>query len=176
MPGSTLESALLPLGERLWCEQCREALQERIRTLIVQWSVVKVRASPLADLAGLTLRSARREPYELSVSFRVPRTSQDGVRPRALLCIPTSSSLCMPESRHCMTTCRPRHSRRYTTVTLYNTDHFPLFSHVSLLFLPIAHPVLRIETRESASNQRAYTYPVFTDAPFFLSYATVSYE
>ncbi|KAF8497340.1 hypothetical protein JB92DRAFT_1027999 [Gautieria morchelliformis] len=41
MPGSTLESALSPLGERLWCEQCRGALQERIRTLIVQWSVVK---------------------------------------------------------------------------------------------------------------------------------------
>ena len=42
MPGSTLESALTPLGERLWCEECRGALQERIRTLIVQWSVVKV--------------------------------------------------------------------------------------------------------------------------------------
>lgn len=46
MPGSTLESALTPLGERLWCEQCREALQERIRTLIVQWSVVKVCKEP----------------------------------------------------------------------------------------------------------------------------------
>ncbi|GJJ07043.1 hypothetical protein Clacol_001241 [Clathrus columnatus] len=41
MPGSTLESALSPLGERLWCDLCREALQERIRTLIIQWSVVK---------------------------------------------------------------------------------------------------------------------------------------
>lgn len=42
MPGSTLESALSPLAERLWCNLCRESLQERIRTLIVQWSVVKV--------------------------------------------------------------------------------------------------------------------------------------
>jgi len=42
MPGSTLESALAPLGERLWCDQCRESLQERVRQLIVQWSVVKV--------------------------------------------------------------------------------------------------------------------------------------
>ncbi|KAF8524567.1 hypothetical protein BU17DRAFT_74698 [Hysterangium stoloniferum] len=42
MPGSTLESTLLPLGERLGCERCRESLEERIRTLIVQWSVVKV--------------------------------------------------------------------------------------------------------------------------------------
>ncbi|KAF8583449.1 hypothetical protein K439DRAFT_56447 [Ramaria rubella] len=40
--GSTLESALTPLGARLWCKQCCEVLQERIRTLIVQWSVVKV--------------------------------------------------------------------------------------------------------------------------------------
>ncbi|KIJ57148.1 hypothetical protein M422DRAFT_57577 [Sphaerobolus stellatus SS14] len=52
MAGSTLESALSPLAERLWCDQCRQSLQERVRQLIVQWSVVKVRfySSPLVAL------------------------------------------------------------------------------------------------------------------------------
>lgn len=38
---SAMESALAPLGEQLSCEQCKLVLQERIKTLIVQWSVVK---------------------------------------------------------------------------------------------------------------------------------------
>ncbi|KAG9317527.1 P-loop containing nucleoside triphosphate hydrolase protein [Chiua virens] len=38
---STLESALAPLGDRLSCESCRQTLQERLKTLIVQWSAVK---------------------------------------------------------------------------------------------------------------------------------------
>ncbi|KAI6034192.1 hypothetical protein BKA83DRAFT_26402 [Pisolithus microcarpus] len=38
---STIESALAPLGEQLSCEQCKLALHERLKTLIVQWSVVK---------------------------------------------------------------------------------------------------------------------------------------
>ncbi|KAH7887791.1 hypothetical protein F5I97DRAFT_1805344 [Phlebopus sp. FC_14] len=40
---STMESALAPLGEQLACEQCQLALQDRLKSLIVQWSVVKVR-------------------------------------------------------------------------------------------------------------------------------------
>ncbi|KAF9247245.1 hypothetical protein BU15DRAFT_84774 [Melanogaster broomeanus] len=38
---STIESALAPLSEQLSCESCRRALQDRLKTLIVQWSVVK---------------------------------------------------------------------------------------------------------------------------------------
>ncbi|KAF8842293.1 hypothetical protein BDN67DRAFT_926703 [Paxillus ammoniavirescens] len=38
---STMESALGPLGEQLSCESCRRALHDRLKTLIVQWSVVK---------------------------------------------------------------------------------------------------------------------------------------
>ncbi|KAI6140945.1 hypothetical protein EDD17DRAFT_1712878 [Pisolithus thermaeus] len=38
---SSMESALAPLGEQVSCEQCKLALQERLKTLIVQWSVVK---------------------------------------------------------------------------------------------------------------------------------------
>jgi len=38
---STMESALTPLTEHLTCEQCRQVLSERIKTLVVQWSVVK---------------------------------------------------------------------------------------------------------------------------------------
>ncbi|KAH7930105.1 hypothetical protein BV22DRAFT_1055790 [Leucogyrophana mollusca] len=38
---STMESALGPLGEQLSCDLCRKALQDRLKNLIVQWSVVK---------------------------------------------------------------------------------------------------------------------------------------
>ncbi|KAK2466167.1 hypothetical protein APHAL10511_001809 [Amanita phalloides] len=38
---STMESALRPLTEHLTCEQCQQVLRERIKNLIVQWSVVK---------------------------------------------------------------------------------------------------------------------------------------
>ncbi|KAG5343079.1 hypothetical protein C0989_000069 [Termitomyces sp. Mn162] len=41
---STMESALRPLEEHLVCEDCKAALQTRIRTLVVQWAMVKVRA------------------------------------------------------------------------------------------------------------------------------------
>jgi hypothetical protein len=42
---STMESALSPLGEHLSCDLCRSALKDRIKNLIVQWSVVKARIS-----------------------------------------------------------------------------------------------------------------------------------
>ncbi|PPQ71773.1 hypothetical protein CVT26_007607 [Gymnopilus dilepis] len=38
---STMESALRPLAEHLTCEDCRQALRDRIKNLVVQWSVVK---------------------------------------------------------------------------------------------------------------------------------------
>lgn len=46
---NTMESALAPLGDQLSCEQCRIALQERLKTLVMQWSVVKVRIRPLSQ-------------------------------------------------------------------------------------------------------------------------------
>ncbi|KIK65324.1 hypothetical protein GYMLUDRAFT_239867 [Collybiopsis luxurians FD-317 M1] len=36
-----LESALAPLGEHLSCDLCKQGLNDRIKNLIVQWSVVK---------------------------------------------------------------------------------------------------------------------------------------
>ncbi|KAJ3811246.1 hypothetical protein F5876DRAFT_76025 [Lentinula aff. lateritia] len=39
---SFLESALTPLAEHLTCELCKESLNERIRDLVVHWSIVKV--------------------------------------------------------------------------------------------------------------------------------------
>ncbi|KAH9921274.1 hypothetical protein B0H21DRAFT_701705 [Amylocystis lapponica] len=44
---SSMESALCPLAEHLSCEVCRSSLGERIKQLIIQWSVVKVGACPL---------------------------------------------------------------------------------------------------------------------------------
>ncbi|KAF8639758.1 hypothetical protein AX17_001020 [Amanita inopinata Kibby_2008] len=38
---STMESALHPLTEHLACEQCQHVLRDRIKNLIIQWSVVK---------------------------------------------------------------------------------------------------------------------------------------
>ena len=37
-----MESALTPLTEHLTCDQCRHVLAERIKTLVIQWSFVKV--------------------------------------------------------------------------------------------------------------------------------------
>ncbi|OBZ76566.1 hypothetical protein A0H81_03701 [Grifola frondosa] len=41
---SSMEAALCPLGNHLSCDVCQKALGERIKQLIVQWSVVRVRA------------------------------------------------------------------------------------------------------------------------------------
>jgi len=38
---STMESALNPLEEHLTCDLCRQSLKERVKNLVVQWSVVK---------------------------------------------------------------------------------------------------------------------------------------
>lgn len=42
MSASTIESSLHPLADHLSCEVCKQSLRERIRDLVVQWSVVKV--------------------------------------------------------------------------------------------------------------------------------------
>ncbi|KAF8192547.1 hypothetical protein BJ912DRAFT_1021817 [Pholiota molesta] len=39
---SSMESALRPLAEHLTCEHCQQSLRDRIKNLVVQWSVVKV--------------------------------------------------------------------------------------------------------------------------------------
>ena len=38
-----MESALCPLADHLCCDICKKSLAERVKQLIVQWSVVKVR-------------------------------------------------------------------------------------------------------------------------------------
>lgn len=37
-----IESALYSLNDHLSCENCKTALRDRIKQLIVQWAVVKV--------------------------------------------------------------------------------------------------------------------------------------
>ena len=39
---SAMEAALCPLGEHLSCQVCKKNLAERVKQLVVQWSVVKV--------------------------------------------------------------------------------------------------------------------------------------
>lgn len=43
---AAIEAALRSLEEHLSCGVCKKALGERIKQLIVQWSVVKVRIEP----------------------------------------------------------------------------------------------------------------------------------
>ncbi|KAL5507791.1 hypothetical protein ACEPAH_5409 [Sanghuangporus vaninii] len=49
LSASTIESTLQPLAEHLTCDQCRTMLLGRIREVVVQWSMVKVR-----DLCSLS--------------------------------------------------------------------------------------------------------------------------
>ncbi|KAJ7129746.1 hypothetical protein C8R44DRAFT_777564 [Mycena epipterygia] len=41
MSTNTIESALRPLAEHLPCDLCKNALNDRVKNLIVQWSIVK---------------------------------------------------------------------------------------------------------------------------------------
>ena len=45
---TAIELALRPLGDHLSCETCRTTLYERVKQLMVQWSLVKVCCIPLA--------------------------------------------------------------------------------------------------------------------------------
>ncbi|TFK88012.1 hypothetical protein K466DRAFT_585880 [Polyporus arcularius HHB13444] len=39
--GSEIEATFLPLGERLSCDLCKQSLVERVKHIVVQWSMVK---------------------------------------------------------------------------------------------------------------------------------------
>ncbi|KAI0684481.1 hypothetical protein C8T65DRAFT_748739 [Cerioporus squamosus] len=41
LPASAIEAAFLPLADRLDCELCKKSLVERVKQVIVQWSMVK---------------------------------------------------------------------------------------------------------------------------------------
>ena len=40
---SAIEGALCPLADYLTCELCKKSLVDRVKQVIVQWSMVKVR-------------------------------------------------------------------------------------------------------------------------------------
>ena len=40
---SEIEGALCPLADDVPCEDCKKALADRIKQVVVQWSMVKVR-------------------------------------------------------------------------------------------------------------------------------------
>ncbi|KAF8897485.1 hypothetical protein BD779DRAFT_1667459 [Infundibulicybe gibba] len=67
---STMESALRPLTEHLTCDQCQQALRDRIKNLIVQWSVVKaaladyLRTSITPQNSGLALKRPSRPLHD----------------------------------------------------------------------------------------------------------------
>ncbi|KAL0949775.1 hypothetical protein HGRIS_009814 [Hohenbuehelia grisea] len=41
LPASSMEAALRPLGDHLTCDLCRHALDERVKNLIVQWTIIR---------------------------------------------------------------------------------------------------------------------------------------
>jgi hypothetical protein len=55
---NSLTSALRPLAEHLSCELCQNALADRVKDLIVQWSLVKVDSSYLVYDSRLTWLAA----------------------------------------------------------------------------------------------------------------------
>lgn len=55
---STMEVALRPLQEHLTCDLCRDTLKERIKDVIVQWSIVKVRVTLVGASRRLIVRHA----------------------------------------------------------------------------------------------------------------------
>ncbi|KAF7355263.1 hypothetical protein MSAN_01442500 [Mycena sanguinolenta] len=60
---NSLESALKPLAEHLSCDLCRNALNDRIRTLVIQWSVVKAGHLYLCMFSFDTFCSERYNPH-----------------------------------------------------------------------------------------------------------------
>ena len=55
LSASTIEATLHPLADHLTCDQCRAMLLDRIREVVVQWSMVKVRISCLIGLSFVRL-------------------------------------------------------------------------------------------------------------------------
>ena len=51
---SAMESALCPLADHLSCDVCKQSLADRVKQLIVQWSVVKVSPCRLSLLLLLS--------------------------------------------------------------------------------------------------------------------------
>ena len=63
---STMEYALKPLGEHLSCDLCRDALRDRIRDLVVWWSVARVSIVWLPmSLTHLPNKFLLREPFNI---------------------------------------------------------------------------------------------------------------
>lgn len=77
MSASTIESSLHPLADHLSCEVCKQSLRERIRELVVQWSVVKVSCfrslvriwNGMID-SGLCLAYCLMNLHERAISFK----------------------------------------------------------------------------------------------------------
>jgi hypothetical protein len=68
-----MESALNPLAEHLTCEQCRSTLTDRIKNLIAQWSIVRVRPFTTSDviqnMANYGFVYSFREQYSAYIWF-----------------------------------------------------------------------------------------------------------
>ncbi|KAJ6618575.1 hypothetical protein B0H10DRAFT_1795126, partial [Mycena sp. CBHHK59/15] len=54
---TTLEAALCPLADHLSCEPCKAALNARIKALVSEWAIVKVRVCVRPMLRLLTVFS-----------------------------------------------------------------------------------------------------------------------
>lgn len=67
---AAMEKALVPLGDHLLCDLCREALTERINILIQRWSMIKVWLKITPITATLTLKLGfHRRPFNFHKSI-----------------------------------------------------------------------------------------------------------
>ena len=85
---SAMESALCPLADHLSCDVCKQSLADRVKQLIVQWSVVKV--SP----CRLSLFSCGRRPKVSTAAnlFSARIYSGQFECERVKICTPASAS------------------------------------------------------------------------------------
>ena len=79
---STLESALFPLSDHLACEPCQKALNDRIKNLVKQWSMVKVRL--FLSIIHNFLCMYVRWPYEFLLRVRYCDAIHGASTPQAL--------------------------------------------------------------------------------------------
>lgn len=107
---TAIELALLPLGDHISCEACKHAFRERVKQLLIEWALVKVRAtSCLLGLDRETDKLTFREPYDMyQTLFPLSATHTN-----ALTIIPPAFHLAYPESIALVSLSRRQSSSAY---------------------------------------------------------------
>ncbi|KAK7061671.1 hypothetical protein R3P38DRAFT_3251045 [Favolaschia claudopus] len=74
MSTHTLESALRPLAEHLSCDLCKNALNDRVKNLVVQWSIVKPANTSYSEQYDTRTSDRHHSPPHFRLSPKHPHT------------------------------------------------------------------------------------------------------